>query len=145
VSNRKAESGESLTAQQYELSPFGVSCGIHRTESRSNANGEPQVVTAWTAHIDRRTAFSVTYDGDGKGDNGWGPVQQYVVLEASFPFDPAIDGDEADALERARAYCVDVAHEVAGIRPALEGLMQRVETVIKDAVRQHRAVPMKFH
>ena len=136
--NRAMDRREHLTANEYELDPAGVVCRILR-QPRKALGGEEPVTAAWACHIDRATAFSVTYDSATGA-----PTQRYIVTHATFPFDHTDPDDEAAQLEAARKYCVDVAHAVATLRPALDGLLSRVEATIKDAVREHGAVPLKF-
>lgn len=143
TANRAAERGEHLTANEYELAPSGVTCRIFRHVTRAAPLGdiaEASVVTvAWTVNIDRALAFGVSWDGADRH-----PAQHGLVTQASFPFDPDDPSDEEEQLERARRYCVDVAHVVAGLRPSLEGLVARVAAEISEAVREHGAVPTKL-
>lgn len=156
--NRKADRGESLTAQEYLVTAAGIEARIMRRvaprigdplaprdSGALPTGGAMPVMGEWVVHMDASTAFSLTWDSSDHRQ----PCQHYIVTQASFPFvegaEPGHEDGEDAALERARRYAVDVGHAVATLRPALEGLVQRVGDEIAAAVQEHRAVPMKFH
>lgn len=138
IPNRRPEKGESLTREEFSLTPGGVQVRIARAQRRVPADGVSYDTapweTAWLVHIDRSTAFSLSWDSTERGSQ-----QVHVVTAAEFEFDPAVEGAEDDALERARRYAVDVAHVIAGLRPALEGLVERAEAEITESARRHAA------